>query len=134
MKSRYLFMKILGLMLIILGFSYSLTSFYNFFEYIFGYKIYMESLNIILMIIGLIIPVYVFIYGIYFYFYSDFNITKTNKLLMVNYIFLLAISLIICYLKENTYVEIFEFVHISFGYCLFLLSIFGIYGCMKYKY
>ena len=134
MKSRYLFMKILGLLLVIVGFSYSITSFNNFFEYIFGYKIYMENLNLILMIIGLVIPIYVFIYGIYFYFYSDFNITKTSKIIILNFIVFLVISLLICYLKENKYLEIFEFIHISFGYCLFLLSIFGIYGCMKYKY
>ena len=40
MKSRYLYMKILGLLLVIVGFSYSITSFNNFFEYIFNIRIY----------------------------------------------------------------------------------------------
>ena len=38
-----------------------------------------------LMIIVLVIPIYVFIYGIYFYFYSDFNITKTSKIIILNF-------------------------------------------------
>lgn len=134
MKSRYLYMKFLALLLVIVGFSYSLTSFNNFFEYIFGYKIYYQDVNIYLMIIGLIIPVYTFIYGIYFYFYTDFNITKPSKLLITNNIFMLLVSLLIFYFKEKNYLCIFEFIHISFSYCLFILAIMGIYGCFKYKY
>ena len=103
MKSRYLYMKFLALLLVIVGFSYSLTSFNNFFEYIFGYKIYYQDVNIYLMIIGLIIPVYTFIYGIYFYFYTDFNITKPSKLLITNNIFRLLVSLLIIYFKEKNY-------------------------------
>lgn len=132
MKSRYLFMKILGLILVIVGFSYSITSFYNFFEYIFGYKIYFENLNIYLAIIGLIVPVYVFVYGVYFYFYTDFNITKVNKFLLINNVCFLLISLGMNILKNS--LDIFTFIHISFSYCLFILAIIGIYSCMKYKY
>ncbi len=134
MKSRYLYMKILGLLLVIVGFSYSITSFNNFFEYIFNIRIYNENLNIYLMIIGLIFPIYTFIYGIYFYFYSDYNITKTNKLLLTNNISLLIISLIMIFFKERNILCLFEFIHISYTYCLFILAIMGIYGCIKYKY
>ncbi len=136
MKSRFLYMKILGLLLVIVGFSYTITSFYNFFEYIFGYKILSENLNIYLMIIGLIIPVYIFIYGIYFYFYTDFNIVKTNKLLIVSNIFFLLLSIAIFLTKSlNINIQvIFEFIHISLSYYLVILSVMGIYGCVKFKY
>lgn len=136
MKSRFLYMKILGLLLVIVGFSYTITSFYNFFEYIFGYKIFSENLNIYLMIIGLIIPVYIFIYGIYFYFYTDFNIVKTNKLLIVSNIFFLLLSIAIFLTKSlNINIQvIFEFIHISLSYYLVILSVMGIYGCVKFKY
>ena len=81
MKSRYIYMKVLGLLLVIVGFSYSLTSFNNFFSYIFETKIFPENLNIYLMSVGLIIPLSMFVYGVYFYFYTDFNITKISKLI-----------------------------------------------------
>ena len=134
MKNRYIFMKLLGLLMIIVGFSYTITSFYNFFEYIFGYKILVEDSNLFLMIIGLIFPVYLFVFGIYFYFYTDFNITKINKFLNINYLFFLLLSIAIVVIKKINLIEIFIFIHFTFAYCLFVLSIIGIYGCVKYKY
>ena len=56
MKSRFLYMKFLGLLLVISGFSYCLTSFVNFFEFIFDEKIFMDALNGYIASIGLIIP------------------------------------------------------------------------------
>ena len=64
MNSKYLFMKFLGLLLVIVGFSYSITSFNNFFSFIFKTRIFSENLNIYLVSIGLIIPLYIFIYGV----------------------------------------------------------------------
>lgn len=140
MKNRFLYMKFLGLLLVLVGFSYSLTSFSNFFSYIFDFKIFPENLNIYIMSIGLIFPLFVFIYGIYFYFYTDFNITKINKILLFINLFLLVISLVMIIFKEiSVYInfsvfQTFEFIHPSFSYCLFILSLMGIYGCYKYKF
>lgn len=140
MKSRFIFMKFLGLLLVLIGFSYSITSFNNFFSYIFDTKIYVENLNIYIMIIGLIVPLYLFIYGIYFYFYTDFNITKINKFLFLNDLFFLIVGCLMIVLnslniyKDFILFQMFEFVHISFAYCLIVLSFMGIYGCFKYKY
>lgn len=137
MKSRFLYMKSLGLLLVILGFSYSITSFYNFFEYIFDYKIYPENLNIYLMSVGPIIPLFVFVYGVYFYFYTDFNITKISKLVFTINLSLFVISVLFIIFKDVSYFkigQIFELVHKSFGYLLLVLASLGIYGCFKYKF
>lgn len=140
MKSRFLYMKFLGLLLVIVGFSYSLTSFNNFFSYIFETRIFPENLNIYLMSVGLIIPLAIFIYGVYFYFYTDFNITKVNKFILIFNIILLVIGLIMLVVKQFNFLpdflvfQIFEFLHKSSTYPIILLSILGLYGCFKYKY
>ena len=132
MKSRYIYMKVLGLLLVIVGFSYSLTSFNNFFSYIFETKIFSENLNIYLMSM--------FVYGVYFYFYTDFNITKISKLIFGYNLFLLVISAIIAIfnginlLAESSFFQLFEFIHYTFSYFAFFLSIMGLYGCFKYKF
>ena len=139
MKSRFIYMKLLGLILVLIGFSYSITSFNNFFSYIFNTRIFPENLNIFVMAIGLIIPLSVFIYGVYFYFYTDFNITKINKFIFFYNLVLFIIStimIIIDYLKLDSLMifQVFEFIHSSFSYLGILLSLMGIYGCFKYKY
>ena len=140
MKSRFLYMKLLGLLLVIVGFSFSLTSFNNFFSFVFKTRIFAENLNIYLMSIGLVIPLYLFIFGVYFYFYSDFNITKISKFLFISFLLLLIVSIFILIFKtfsplKNVFiVQIFEFIHISLSPCVLLLSLMGLYGCFKYKY
>ena len=140
MKSRFLYMKFLGLLLVIVGFSYSLTSFNNFFSYIFETRIFPENLNIYLMSVGLIIPLAIFIYGVYFYFYTDFNITKVNKFIFIFNIILLVIGLVMLIVEQFNFLpdflvfQIFEFLHKSATYPIILLSILGLYGCFKYKY
>ena len=137
MSNRFLYMKLLGLLLVILGFSYVITSFYNFFEYIFDYKIYPENLNIYIMSVGPLVPLFVFVYGVYFYFYTDFNITKISKLIFIVNISLFIISVLMIMFKNISYIsitQIFELVHESFGYLLLILSSLGIYGCFKYKF
>ena len=140
MKSRFLYMKFLGLLLVIAGFSYSITSFNNFFSYIFHTRIFSENLNIYLMSIGLIIPLAMFIYGVFFYFYTDFNITKINKFIFIFNIIFLIIGLIMLVIKQFNFLpnfllfQIFEFLHKSYTYPIILLSILGLYGCFKYKY
>ena len=140
MKSRFLYMKFLGLLLVIVGFSYSITSFNNFFSFIFKTAIFTENLNIYLVSLGLIMPLYTFIFGVYFYFYTDFNITKINRFIFISYLISGLGGFAIIFIKElynlkNIFLfQIFEFNHLSFAYCLILLSIMGIYGCFKYKY
>ena len=140
MKSRFLYMKFLGLLLVLIGFSYSITSFNNFFSFIFKTKIFSENINIISSSIGLIIPLYIFIYGVYFYFYTDFNITKINKFIFISNICFFIIGIVMLmfneldFLKNSFILNIFEFIHISLSICLIFLSLMGIYGCFKYKY
>ena len=137
--SKYLYWKCLGLIDVIVGFAYSITTFNNFFEFIFKTRIFNENLNIFLLSIGLIFPLTWFILGIYFYLYFDFNLDKNNKFIYFFNILFLLFSLIILVFKilfvlKNVFLlQIFEFIHISFAYCLLLLSSLGIYGCIKYK-
>ncbi len=139
MKNRYLYMKFLGLLLVIVGFSYSLTTFNNFFSYIFKTRIFAENLNGFIISLGTIIPLYVFIFGVYFYFYTDFNITKINKFIFISNIifFVIGVSMILFH-ELNFYsillFQIYEFIHFSFSPCIIILSILGIYGCFKYKF
>lgn len=137
MKSRFIYMKFLGLLLVLVGFSYSITSFNNFFSYIFRTKIFAENLNIYLMSIGLLVPLYVFIYGVYFYFYTDYNIDKINKFIFFSNILFLILGITMIsftYVSVLNINQIFEFIHNSMYYCLIVLSFMGIYGCIKYKY
>ena len=139
MTLRYLYMKFTGLLAVVIGFSYSLTSFNNFFSFIFKTRIFPENYNIFFVSVGLIIPLYLFVYGVYFYFYSDFNITKINKFIFVTNIMYIIVGFVMLafkYLYKNGFVifQFFEFLHISLVACLVFLGILGIYGCFKYKY
>lgn len=140
MNLKFLYMKFLGLLLVLVGFSYSLTSFNNFFSFVFKTKIFAENLNIYVMSIGLVVPLFIFIFGVYFYFYTDFNIEKINKFIFISFILILLIALMmICfnelYIINNFIVfQIYQFIHISCAYVLIFLAIMGIYGCIKYKY
>jgi len=140
MKSKFLYMKFLGLLLVIIGFSYSLTSFNNFFSFIFKTRIFNENLNIFLTSIGLIVPLYVFVYGVYFYFYTDFNIVKINKFIFISNLLFFIIGILMFLFKylytiNNVLIfQIFEFIHMSMVPCLLVVSILGLFGCFKYKY
>jgi len=137
MKGRYLYMKFLGLLLVLTGFSYSLTSFNNFFSYIFKTKIFPENLNIYMISSGLIIPLFIFIFGVFFYFYTDYNINKINKFIFISYVLLLIIGITMIVFSNKSFLninQIFEFIHISLSYVLIPLSLMGIFGCIKYKY
>ena len=137
MKGRFLYMKFLGLLLVLIGFSYSLTSFNNFFSYIFKTKIFPENLNIYMISSGLIIPLFIFIFGVFFYFYTDYNINKINKFIFISYVLLLIIGITMIVFSNKSFLninQIFEFIHISLSYVLIPLSFMGIFGCIKYKY
>lgn len=135
MSIKFLYMKLVGLLMVIIGFTYSLTSFYNFFDVIFGHKIVVESANIYVMSIGLIFPLFIFVFGVFFYFYADIYNEKPSKLVFI----LSIITMIIGIIKILIYIKIIplylmEFIHISFAYCILILSIMLIYGKLKYKY
>lgn len=140
MTVRFLYLKFVGLLTVILGFSYSLTSFSNFYQYLFG-EVTISNASILVMMIGLLIPLYMLIFGIYLYFYADYNITKVNKFILVSALLFVVLGLICLFLKNSIiYNNLFfiaqciEFLHFSIGYYLILLSILILFGCIKYKY
>lgn len=127
--TKYFYMKILGLFMVIIGFSYSITSFYNFYSYIFGDTV-IANANIYIMSIGLLFPLYTFIFGIYFYFYIDNRFDKVNPFILFSSVFILITGIIRLIMSSG----IMQFIHVSFSYVSIILSIFLIYGCIKYKY
>ena len=127
--TKFIYMKLTGLLMVILGFSYSLTTFYNFYDYIFG-DLEIANANIFVMSIGLLFPLYVFIFGIYFYFYSDKFLEKINPFIFFSGISMLIVGIIRLVLSKG----IMQFIHFSFSFILIVLSILLIYGCRKYKY
>lgn len=134
-NSKFLYMKLLGFLTAIIGFSYSLTSFYNFFEVVFGQRALMNGVNIWISGIGLLFPLFVFILGVFFYFYADVFSEKKNKAIFISIILSVIISAIcIIFSNINALNNVMEFVHFSFGYVLLLLNVFFLYGKYKYKY
>ena len=79
--TKFTYMKLISLLLIILGFGYSITSFSNFYAYLFG-DIIIANANTYIMATGLLFPLYTFIFGVFFYFYTDkyFAYIKDNDL------------------------------------------------------
>jgi len=117
-----------------------MTSFYNFYEYVFG-EIVIANANIIIMSLGLIIPLYMLVFGLYFYFYADTNITKINKFIFASSLAFMIAGSVCVILKNNNIYKIFfwlaqsvEFLHASLGYILLVLGGMMMYGCFKYKY
>ena len=127
--TKFFYMKILGLFLVVLGFSYSMTSFYNFYDYIFG-TVTIANSNIFVMGIGLIFPLYTFIFGIYFYFYTDKEFAYINPFILASGIAMVIIGIIRILVNNG----IMQFIHGSYSYVLLVLGILLIYGCMRYKY
>lgn len=127
--TKFIYMKLTGLLMVILGFSYSLTTFYNFYDYIFG-DLEIANANIFVMSIGLLFPLYLFIFGIYFYFYSDKFLEKINPFIFFSGVSMLIVGIIRLLWSKG----IMQFIHFSFSFILIVLSILLIYGCRKYKY
>ena len=127
--TKYVYLKLVGLILVILGFSYSLTSFSNFFAYLYG-DIEIANANIYLMSIGLVFPLYMFIFGIYFYFYSDREFAYINPFILTSGIGILVLGLLRLFIN----ISIMTFIHISFAYVLIVCGVLLIYGCIRYKY
>ena len=127
--TKFLYMKVLGLLMVILGFSYCLTSFSNFYAYLFG-DLLLANANIYIMSIGLIFPLYTFIFGIYFYFYSDRFFAEINPFIFASGIMMFIVGIVRLFINNG----IMQFLHFSFSYVILSLSLLLIYGCIRYKY
>ena len=129
MMTKYIYMKLLGLVLVILGFGYSITTFSNFYSYIFG-DIVVANTSVIILGIGLLFPLYMFIFGTFFYFYTDKEFASINPKVLGSGISMFIIGILRLFINGG----IMEFIHISFAYVLIGMSILIILGCLKYKY
>lgn len=139
MTARYLYIKFTGFLLVILGLSFSITSFYNMFSYIYG-NVVVNGSNIILMILGTIIPLFIFIFGIFYFMYTDNNIAKINKKIFICSIIMIAMGVFILLFKINyfynhlfTIAQITYFLHFSLGIVAIVLGAMVMYSCIKYK-
>lgn len=126
---KFIYMKVLGLLLVIVGFSYSLTSFSNFYGYLFG-DITVANGNVIIMGLGLLFPLYTFIFGIYFYFYSDKFFANINPFILSTAISMFIVGLVRIFVSNG----IMEFIHYTFVIPMIILSCLLVYGCVRYKY
>lgn len=127
--TKYVYMKLIGLILVILGFSYCITTFSNFYAYLYG-DIEIANANIYLMSIGLLLPLYMFIFGIYFYFYTDKEFAYINPFILISGVAMFVMGLF----KAFTNNIVMQFIHISFSYVLILCGLLLIFGCIRYKY
>ena len=127
--TKYVYMKLIGLTLVIVGFSYCLTSFSNFYAYLYG-DIQIANGNIYLMTTGLLFPLYMFIFGVFFYFYTDKLPEKINYFILVSGI-ILCIGGILRLFKGH---GLMEFIHVSFAFVLLIFGGLIIFGCYKFKY
>ena len=127
--TKFFYKKIVGLLMVIAGFSYSLTTFYNFYDYIFGNQV-IANANILIMSIGLLFPLYTFIFGIYFYFYQDKEFGNVNPFIMITSIVMMIIGIIRVIISDG----IMQFIHFSFAYVIVFLAILLFVGCKRFKY
>ena len=127
--TKYWYMKIIGLFLVIIGFSYCMTSFYNFYSYLFGIQKIANS-NIFIMSLGLVFPLYMFVFGIYFYFYIDKKFASINPFILSTGISWLVFGITRIFVSNG----IMQFLHSSFSIVLIVFAILLIYGCFRYKY
>ena len=127
--TKYVYMKLVGLVLVVVGFSYCLTSFSNFYAYLYG-DIEIAEANIYLMSSGLLFPLYMFIFGVFFYFYTDKLPEKINLFILTSGIILLIGGIIRLFVSSG----LMEFIHISFAFVLIVFGILIIGGCWKFKY
>ncbi len=139
MTARYLYIKFTGFLLVLIGLSYSITSLYNMFNYLYG-NVTIGGSNTFIMILGIIIPLFIFIFGIFFFMYTDYNITKINKKIFICSIILIAFGIIVLLFKIKYLVvhmfaisQIAYFLHFSLGYVLIVLGLMTMYSCLKYK-
>ena len=125
--TKFAYMKLVGLIMVVLGFSYCMTSFSNFYAYLFG-DIIIANANVYIMAIGLVFPLYMFIFGVFFYFYTDKRFAEINPIILIIGMFVVGI------LRMIVSNGIMQFIHLSFGFVSMLFGLLLIYGCLRYKY
>ena len=127
--TKFIYMKLVGLFLVIVGFSYCLTSFSNFYAYLYG-DIVIANANIVLMTSGLLFPLYMFIFGVFFYLYTDKQFAYLNPFILSSGIGMIIVGLLRLIINNG----IMEFIHISFGGVAIVFGILLAYGCLRFKY
>lgn len=127
--TKYVYMKLIGLILVIVGFSYCLTSFSNFYAYLYG-DIEIANANIFSMVIGLLFPLYMFIFGVFFYFYTDKQFATINPFILVSGIIILSWGITRLFISSG----IMEFIHVSFAFVSIVLGLSVVLGCLRFKY
>ena len=139
MTARYLLIKFTGFLLVILGLSYSITSFYNMFSYLYG-NVVINNSNTVVMIAGTVIPLFMFIFGIFFFMYTDSNVTKINKKIFICSIIMMVFGLVILLFKNNYLInhafglaQIVYFLHFTLGIVFLVLGLMVMYACIKFK-
>ncbi len=139
MTARNLLIKFTGILLVVIGLTYSITSLNKLFSYLYG-DIIVSNGNVVLMSIGIIIPLYIFIYGIFYFVYYDSDITKINKKMLILSFLIVIFGIIIMIFKLNYFVlnvfgisQIVYFLHPSLGYVSVVLGLLASYVCIKYK-
>lgn len=129
MMTKFTYMRIVSLFLVILGFGYSITSFSNFYAYLYG-DIIIANANTLVMCVGLLFPLYMFIFGVFFYLYTDKDFSRINPIVLISGIGMSIAGIIRLIIASG----IMEFIHISFAYVLIILGLALVYGCIRYKY
>ena len=127
--TKFLYKKIVGLFMVIIGLSYCFTSFHNFYAYLFG-DITIANANIYLMSLGLVFPLYTFVFGIYFYLYRDKEFGSINPFVLITCIFMFVVGVSRIFVNNG----IMEFIHFSFCIPMIIFAGLLFYGCMRYKY
>ena len=127
--TKYIYMKLVGLLLVTIGFGYCLTSFSNFYAYIFG-DIVIANANIYIMALGLFFPLFMFIFGVFFYFYTDREFAYINPLVLSSGIIMLTSGIIRMFINNG----FMEFIHISFGIISIIMGLLVVIGCLRFKY
>ena len=127
--TKYVYMKLVGLIIVVVGFSYCITSFTNFYAYLYG-DIIIANANKYLMILGLIFPLYMFIFGVYFYFYSDKLPDKINQFILASGIEMIIVGILRIFINSG----LMEFIHLSFAFVSIIFGIILLIGCYRFKY
>lgn len=127
--TKYVYMKLIGLILVIFGFSYCLTSFSNFYAYLFG-DIEIANANIYIMTFGLLFPLFMFIFGVFFYFYTDRQFAYINPFVFASGTIMVVSGIIRLFISYG----IMQFLHLSFGIISIIMGLLVVIGCLRFKY
>ena len=127
--TKYVYMKLVGLLLVVVGFSYCLTSFSNFYAYLYG-DIVIANANIYLMTSGLFFPLFMFIFGVFFYFYTDRQFAYINPFVFASGTIMVVSGIVRLFISTG----IMQFIHLSFGIVSMLMGLLIVIGCLRFKY